>query len=101
MVMTRYCQNMEDARLALAGMGENCELLLSCQVDKHPSLHPYCDFLSIHPYIQAVTFYPPSYDRTVGIIFIIKIFSRQQKRAADLITIAIFMTITLVLGAVL
>ena len=28
----RYCQNMEDARLALAGMGENCELLLSCQV---------------------------------------------------------------------
>ena len=37
----------------------------------------------------------------VGIIFIIKIFSRQQKRATDLITIAIFMTITLVLGAVL
>ena len=30
--MIRYCQNMEDARLALAGMGENCELLLSCQV---------------------------------------------------------------------
>ena len=37
----------------------------------------------------------------MGIIFIIKILSRQQKRATDLITIAIFMTITLVLGAVL
>ena len=24
---------------------------LNCQVDKHPSLHPYCDFLSIPPFM--------------------------------------------------